>query len=690
MSETISTLPQPRYGALSFGAALRSWGAELAPFPNRWRRAARVAFVTAIGAGLMATLQIANPLGLTLLVSLAAPEFAFSVTTGIVFLIGAATSQTLALFLAGALVDSPALLIAAFIAIVGVSTYLIYGVPALGRLWLWAQIPSVTAFYLVVFDRRTLGWDNAQMWAGTAIAVALMLIFNNFIWPSPAESVLAESLEATVTRSRNRLRLLMKIFLGDASPANDRGAASKLSYHLILLKPALRKAASPHKAGEVLAGVMVAERIHNEMDRLCLVACEQAGAGCAENQRHDLLAATDALEGALDGFIARIGRANSDEPAEQSYERFRELAGRLPEAGAMGAVARHLRAIGDLLASDERELPFDTTGAVRSPRFHQNKFLMRFCARHTVAMTIAFVAGLFDNNAAIHAALWLLMIGGPPSHGATARKFTMRAIGASGALVFAAIGTMILAPNFTSPPPYMAAIFIGVLLMTYPGEGGGKLSYLAIGATAFVIAFSGPGPRPEVMGSIWTIWGISLGMILRAIVSVVSVEHANRTLAEEMERPVGAIAALARGFTDRNEEVAMTMQVTAGIEEMLEVAADAQLQGPSSGIDARNLVDALDTMRRLAFSLENLQRPANATGNEFDDMVRARTQAWYTSIRGQLEPGQLHDAPLRTMVAAGSNLDPARQIEAAPDPDRQHLAELIRTLETQLATVRLD
>ena len=638
----------------------------------------------------MATLQIVNPLGLTLLVSLGAPEFAFSLTTGIVFLAAAASIQTLALFVAGALVDSPALLIAAFIAIVAVSTYLIYGIPSLGRLWLWVQIPSVTAFYMVIFDRRNLGWDNAQMWAGTAIAVTLILIFNHLVWPIPIESALNESLKVTLTRSRHRLGILTEIFLGEAMPDRDRGVASKLGYHLLMLKPAIRNAASMRKAGRLLTGVMVAERIHNEIDRLCLVACEQAGAGCARDQRDAWRDATDELEDALDGFIARIESDQSDRP-EQLLEHFRELMARLPEGGAVGMVARHLRAIGELLASDPRELASENARMDRNPRFRQNKFLVRFCARHTVAMTIAFVAGLFDNNAAIHAALWLLMIGGPPSHGATARKFTIRAIGSSGALAFAALATIVLAPNFTSPPLYMAAIFIGVILMMYVGEGGGELSYLAIGATAFVIAFSGPGPRPDVMGSIWTIWGISLGMIVRAIVSAASIEHANRTLAEEMERPVGALAALTEGFADKARATAATMEVIAGIEEMLEVAADAQLQGPSSGIDARNLVDALDTTRRLAFSLANAQADANFTDRGFDGSMHAITRAWHANLREQLESGPMHDAPLRAMVAdaAASGLSMALRIETAPDPDRRHLAELIHTLERQLETVRL-
>ena len=167
-------------------------------------------------------------------------------------------------------------------------------------------------------------------------------------------------------------------------------------------------------------------------------------------------------------------------------------------------------------------------------------------------MTLAFVTGLFDNNAALQAALWLLMIGGPPSHGATAKKFTVRAIGAAAALVFAALATVVLTPNFVTLPPYMLAIFAGIILISYVGEGGGELSYLAIGGTAFVIAFSGPGPRREMVGSIWTIWGISFGMIVRALVSTFWQEHANRTLAEEFERPIAALVTLARSQKERD------------------------------------------------------------------------------------------------------------------------------------------
>jgi hypothetical protein len=654
--------------------------------------------VTAIGAGIMATLQVVNPLGLTLLVSLAAPESAFTFATGIVFLLMAAIIQVLALFVVGALADSPVLLISAFIVFTAISTYLIYGVRSLGRLWLWIQIPSITAFYLVLFDTRSLGWDNAQMYAGIAIAIALLLVFNNLLWPVPAEMVLANSLRNTLARSRRRLALLITIFLGEATPDHDRIVASKLAYHVALLRPATRQTKEAPGSAHLLAAVMVAERIHNEIERLCVVACEQIGRTYEAARKRDLREMADALDGALNEYILHISQPSRREHAQPtlSLDLFRARATYLSERGALDEVAEHLVRIGGLLSADARELP--SPGARRYPLprrpFRPNKFLVRFCVRHTIAMTLAFMAGLYDNNAALHAALWLLMIGGPPSHGATARKFTMRAIGSSGALLFAALGTIAVAPNFTSLPPYLAAIFIGVLLMTYVGEGGGQLSYLAIGATAFVIAFSGPGPRPDMVGSIWTIWGISFGMLIRAIVSAVSIEAPNRTLAEEFERPLHGLAALVPDG-EPAQVAAAELEVTTGIENMLEVAADAQLQGRSSGIDARNLVDALDTMRRLAFAMSNLARQPSAAADfkGFDAAARSRIESWCASIRSQLEGG-LAEAPLRKMVSStvGPDLSVLLQSRLADElaADREHVAGLIHVLEGQLTTVRLE
>src|SRR6202030_2540134 len=169
----------------------------------------------------------------------------------------------------------------------------------------------------------------------------------------------------------------------------------------------------------------------------------------------------------------------------------------------------------------------------------------------------------------------------------------------------------------------------------------------------FVIAFSAPGPRPGMVGSIWPMWGIRLGMIVRAVVSIVWREHMNRSLAEEFERPLAALVTLTRSASlEQHEIVAAEMVIVTGVQAMLTVATDAQLEGRSAGIDARNLVDALDTTRRLAFALGNLSTAERGSErDDFDTAIRQRLESWLASLRAQLEPGQLNITPLRTMVA---------------------------------------
>src|SRR5258708_33198986 len=154
-----------------------------------------------------------------------------------------------------------------------------------------------------------------------------------------------------------------------------------------------------------------------------------------------------------------------------------------------------------------------------------------------------------------------------------------------------------------------------------------------------------------MVGSIWTIWGISLGMIVRAVVSIVWREHMNRTLAEEFERPLAALVTLTRSASlEDHEIVAAEMAISTGVQAMLTVATDAPLEGRSAGIDARNLVDALDTTRRLAFALGNLSTAERGPErDDFDTAIRQRLESWLPSLRAQAEPGPFDTPPLRTM-----------------------------------------
>jgi hypothetical protein len=120
------------------------------------------------------------------------------------------------------------------------------------------------------------------------------------------------------------------------------------------------------------------------------------------------------------------------------------------------------------------------------------------------------------------------------------------------------------------------------------------------------------------------------------------------------------------------------------IQEILGVATDAQLQGRTTGVDAGNLIEALDTMMRLAFALGNLKADGY---HEFDTRLHAQLEAWLASLRYQLEPEQLQIAPLRTMVATEA-VD-ATEMGVADELARTHIAALVGIFAGQLRSISL-
>jgi hypothetical protein len=256
----------------------------------------------------------------------------------------------------------------------------------------------------------------------------------------------------------------------------------------------------------------------------------------------------------------------------------------------------------------------------------------------------------------------------------------------------------------------MGAIFAGTLLMAYIGEGGGILSYLSIGGTALVIGYGGPGPRADVLGSIWSIWGISLGMIVRAVVSIMWRERASRTLAEQFQAPLTAMLDLIEaggGSEGKRRRAAAEMATVAGIAMMLTVANDAMLEGRGAQIDGEQLVNALDTLRRLAFAMEDLvslemagTAESAADSPVLTHAIRVRLESWLQNLRDQTDSGVVSRAPLRKMVAEAKtpelHLLAGEVHSASPEIDALYRAaaaraiRLMQTLEFQLAAVSLN
>jgi hypothetical protein len=210
-----------------------------------------------------------------------------------------------------------------------------------------------------------------------------------------------------------------------------------------------------------------------------------------------------------------------------------------------------------------------------------------------------------------------------------------------------------------------------------------------------------------LLGSIWSIWGISLGMIIRAAVSLLWRERASRTLAEQFQAPLAAMLELmkeGRGYDESRRRAAAARSAVAGIAMMLTVANDAMLQGRGAEIDGDQLVNALDTLRRLVFVLANLARvrPAEtamsaSASPELTDAIRMRLEAWLCSLRDQTDSGIASRAPLRKMVAEANAPDlrllpgderaAALGIEISYGTAAERGLRLIQTLEHQLAAI---
>jgi hypothetical protein len=201
-------------------------------------------------------------------------------------------------------------------------------------------------------------------------------------------------------------------------------------------------------------------------------------------------------------------------------------------------------------------------------------------------------------------------------------------------------------------------------------------------------------------------------MIIRAVVSLLWREKARRTLAEQFQAPLAAVLELLRegdGPEGQRRRGAAEMATVSGIAMILSVANDAMLEGRSAEIDGDQLVNALDTLRRLAFAIDNMARhkiattgvAKNAAGNSvLIGAIRIRLESWLQSLRDQTESGVTSLAPLRKMVADAKVPDLplwSREVHSAsPETDvsygaaAERVIRLTQTLELQLAAVSLN
>ncbi len=119
-----------------------------------------------------------------------------SLRTAVAFLIAEAFALRGSVVMAGMLVETPWLLLPFLFALISFSTYL-GTTRKLGAGLLLIQVVCIDTFYSVVFAPDQIGWAAAGIFGGSVIAFGTIVLFDNWLWPDPAEAILLESLGAS-------------------------------------------------------------------------------------------------------------------------------------------------------------------------------------------------------------------------------------------------------------------------------------------------------------------------------------------------------------------------------------------------------------------------------------------------------------------------------------------------------------
>jgi uncharacterized membrane protein YccC len=609
---------------------------ELRPRPGRIRTSVRMAFISAVGAALMAALHINSALGpVTLWVALYASSSLMTASEGLLLVVVYAVTLSASVPIAGLLVEAPWLLLPFF----GLATALMLYTLNKHRLagtWFNVVVGFLDTFYLCVFDPHNFGWSVTYTFSGIAVAIGVLVAFDTVLWPDPAEQRLLRSLPDTLDRQRQRLAAIVHAYLDPlAAPVLPQSAVvSILPAQLPLLERARRELKNPERAAILLAAVTTTERLHMEIERLLVIARDNVSRDIRARLRPEMEAVLQAIAAALreQAHQAATGlrlsnTSNHEElstairsslDALQARETliFSQLAS--ADAAAMANVAafnQGLRKMGTRLLNrplgDVYGLAFpkDTrSGAIESGG--PDRALMRYSAKLGLAATLGYVVGVASQRSDLGVIVWTSIIAGLPTYGATKRKMLLRiAGGVIGGLLALAV-MMVVTPNFESLGAYLATFFVVLFICAYLSLSSGRLAYAGQQAgVSFVTAYTALSPSADFYAPLWRVWGIFLGLlIVTGVFLLVAPEYASKALGPRLRAILQGALELLRPTADLPEQRVqeIDLEVTRQLTQVLGIAEDARLDGRHSGLNPDHVIETAGTLRRIVHRLSGI------------------------------------------------------------------------------------
>ena len=599
---------------------------ELAPTHRRFIEATRTAVKATLTTGIAATLQILGPFGEIFAFVVGQPGISFGLFEGGLTIVTTAAVQAAIVPITGKLLDYPGLIMAFLFVVFGMITYLLSNTK-LSLILVLVAVGTISTVYVGIFEPGQIGWSSTYTFDGILAATLVLVAIDSWIWPSPPEPRLLESVAVDFERSRRRLEIVGRHYLDPAAaPLPETQIASRLAPHLALLK-SIEERTTLQRFARLLNALTTSERVSLEVGRLAEIAEEPLPGELRQRYGERL----EGVLGSIDAALARrteellAGLPDPIASAESGADlRFGEMPA-VVAASSLAGFVDALNVIENLLepppvSSVPAEAPAPEDFADPHPLVDPDRF--RFSVKLGATMVLGLLVGLTTQRADLQTILWSIVVAGQQNqYGAVVRKTLLRL---GGCIVggLAALGAMILvSQNFDSLPPYLAAIFAVTLFAAYVAQSDEWLSYagLQTGLT-FIACYVGMGPSTDVYGPLWRFWGIMLGVLTTGFVFLfLWPEYARDKLIDSLAKLMKTSLALGRqvaeGTITEGRIAAVEQRLSANLLQALSFADQARLEGQSGREISANGVDAAATMIRIAYRFEVIAR-ARKSGAE--------------------------------------------------------------------------
>ena len=610
---------------------------ELAPSSRKFRTALRISTIATIGAGLIASCHVNNQYGTYFVWLLAGAGPMLSARKALLFLIAEAFALAASVVMARTLAETPWLMMPFLFAVFSLSTY--FGtIWKLGAFLLLIEVVCLNSFYGVVFAPEEIGWTAAGAFGGCVIAFGVLVLFDNWLWPDPAEANLMESLGNSLAHARSRLLQASSFYLDNQSVARPPfpPPTSALPVHMTLLDQAIAEGVSEHRRAILLAAITRVARIGLEVDRLIITARQDAPGEIRAMLRPEIEATVEAIAATLDQIAGELPTQIAVGPDKRSSElRIRAraamdaLSARIIQirpvfiatsssaeientgsfVDSLAALTRHI----EHLIDEPPQPPARVSSDIAVSRSSQapDPAVVRYSLKVGLCVVAGFIVGITTQRGDLSTILITILITALPTYGAALNKMILRIVGATIGGAISLLAIIIVSPNFDDLGAYLLTTFIVFLISAYCALAAGRFAYVGrqIGVT-FAIAVADLAPAIDVYEPLWRIWGILLGTFVVAIVALLLwPEYAADSLLPRLRGVIRDTLALAPGSPAANNEEEIqrvnsdAMQLLA---EILEVAGDAQIEGRNCTVDHNAIVEAAGILRHIANRLASI------------------------------------------------------------------------------------